>query len=281
MPEVKFKRVRVVASAILIVTGLYVVCLLGLTLAQRKLIYHPCNTSPSTLQVAAERAGFAAWIDSDGETIGWGRLSRTSSTAPRIILLLHGNAGCGPDWFHYAAGFQAVEPVDFYILEYPGYGGRAGKPSQASILAAADAALKSVPGEGPVFLVGESLGTGVASYLSGAHDAEIGGVFLVAPYDKLTAVAGRHLPFFPVSWMLHDKYPSTVWLQSYHGPLAVLLAGKDTTIPMELGRKLFDAHDGPKKLWIEAQATHEDVHRPTKLIFKEVTQFWNAGRNPR
>ena len=36
--------------------------------------------------------------------------------------MLHGNAGCAPAWFHYAEGFQTFEPVDFYILEYPGYG---------------------------------------------------------------------------------------------------------------------------------------------------------------
>ena len=158
MPQVKFKPVRVVASVILIVTGLYVLCVIGLTMGQRKLLYHPCKSSVSKLQARAREAGFEHWVDSAGETVGWFRLS-ASSKAPRKILLLHGNEGCAPDWFHYAEGFQAVEPVDFYILEYPGYGGRKGKLTQSNILAAANAAFKSIPGGAPVFLVGESLGT--------------------------------------------------------------------------------------------------------------------------
>jgi alpha-beta hydrolase superfamily lysophospholipase len=165
--------------------------------------------------------------------------------------------------------------VDFYIVEYPGYGGRKGKPTQVSILAAAEDALGNIHGNGPVFLVGESLGTGVATYLAGKHDREIARVFLVAPYDLMTAVAASHLPLFPVKWMLHDKYPSSTWLQGYHGRLAVLLAGKDTVVPRELGQNLFDGYGGLKKLWVEPGATHEDVHRPKKEVFRNVLEFWD------
>jgi pimeloyl-ACP methyl ester carboxylesterase len=263
---------------LLIVTGLYLVCVVGLTLFQRRLLYHPCRVPGADLAATAAKAGFESWRDARGDLIGWMRLSE-SAPAKRQLLLCHGNAGCARDWFHYADGFQAVEPSDFYILEYPGFGGRPGSPTQTNLLLAADEAFKSLPTTCSVYLVGESLGTGVTAWLAGAHDRQIGGVFLVAPYISITAVAQRHLPLFPVRLMLKDKYPAGEWLGQYGGPVAVLLAERDQVVPNDLGRQLFEQYRGPKKLWMEPGAGHADVHRPGNDIWKQVISFWNE--NPR
>jgi uncharacterized protein len=260
-------------SALLIVTGLYVICLIALTLGQRRMMYFPCTISPADLGAKAEKAGFKTWADASGQPIGWHRAAGQPSR--RCVLIFHGNAGCATDRFHYADSFQAVEPMDIFILEYPGYGGRAGSPSQAAILRAAQQALNSIPESCSVFVVGESLGTGVAAWLAGTYPERIRGVYLVAPYNKMTAVAQRHLPLFPVKAMLRDKYPAEQWLAQYRGPMAVLLAGRDEVVPTELGRQLFDGYRGPKKLWIEPEAGHNDVHRPRSNTWKEVVEFWN------
>jgi len=192
-------------------------------------------------------------------------------------MLLHGNGGCALDWVHYADNFQAIEPMDFYILEYPGYGGRAGSPTQTNIIRAAEEAFKAMPEKCLLYVVGESLGTGVATWLAGKHDQNMRGVFLVAPYNNLSAVAQSHLPLFPVKLMLKDKYPSDEWIENYHGPLAIVLAEKDEVVPMRFGRELYEEYRGPKKLWIEAGATHDDVHSPRTELCKEVVEFWNEN----
>src|SRR5207249_6129317 len=163
-----------------------------------------------------------------------------------------------------------------YILEYTVYGGRPGPTSQTYVLRAAEEAFQNLPNSSSVYLVAESLGTGVATYLAARHDAQIGGLFLIAPYNNMTAAARRHLPLFPVRWMLKDKYPSDQWLSEYHGPLAVLLAEKDQVVPSELGRRLFDDYRGPKKLWIERGVGHNDLFAPTRRLAKEVLAFWDA-----
>ncbi|MCI0748404.1 MAG: alpha/beta hydrolase [Verrucomicrobia subdivision 3 bacterium] len=267
---------RVAVSVVLIITGLYVVCLLALTLAQRRLMYFPCLTSQAELRAAAKRAGFEEWFNSEGQGIGWQRRSR-GGNARRCILLFHGNAGCAPDRFHYADAFQAVEPIDFFIMEYPGYGGRPGKPSQSTILRAADDALKAIPATCSLHVVAESLGTGVAAWLAATYPDRVRGLFLVAPYTSMSAAAQKHLPLFPVKVMLRDKYPASEWLKRYSGPVAVLLAGKDEVVPTELGQKLFDAYHGPKKLWIEADAGHNEVHEPRAGTWREVLEFWDAN----
>ena len=272
MAKKKITASQVVLTGLLIVTGLYLVCCVGLTLAQRRLIYYPCTVGAAEVQSRAAKRGFEQWTNSRGEFIGWYR-GGVSSSAARTILLLHGNAGCASDWFHYSEGFQSAAAFEFYILEYPGYGGRKGSATQSSILAAADEAFAMIRQPCSIFLVGESLGSGPACYLAGKQE-QVGGVFLVAPYDTMTGAAQSHLPLFPVRWMLRDKYPSKDWLKSFHGPLAVLLAEKDRVIPSKLGRKLFDGYAGPKKLWVEPGATHDDVHQPRAEIYKAVVRFW-------
>jgi pimeloyl-ACP methyl ester carboxylesterase len=262
----------------LIVTGLYVVCLVALTLAQRRLMYFPCFTSPRDLQKTAAKEGFSTWLNSRGESIGWHRPAK--SPAKRCILVLHGNAGCATDRIPYADAFQAVEPIDFYILEYPGYGGRRGSPSQATILRAAEEALNNIPKQCSVFVVAESLGTGPAAWLAGTHPEQVSGLFLIAPYNSMAAVAQKHMPLFPVKAMLRDRYPSSTWLEQYRGPVAVLLAGKDEVVPTELGRDLFESYRGPKKLWIEPDAGHNDVHQPDSAVWREVVEFWNGAAQP-
>src|SRR5437879_3815447 len=117
---------RKVVATVIIVTGLYVVVCLGLTLAQRKLLYYPCKDSTASLTQVANAHGFAIWSNTNGQLVGWKRLNKTPARGQ--ILVLHGNGGCALDRLQYADGLQQIAPVDVYILEYPGYDGRRGSP---------------------------------------------------------------------------------------------------------------------------------------------------------
>lgn len=240
------------------------------------MIYYPCKEPVAKSLSAAARIGFRPWTNANGEFIGWFRPGRIE-TAPRAILLLHGNAGCATGWFHYADGFQAAGSGDFYILEYPGYGGRKGKPAQATILLAADEGVANIRQNCALYVIGESLGTGPVCYLAGQYASRVKGVYLVAPYNNLTGAAAAHLPLFPVKLMLKDKYPSDRWLPNFRGALAVMLGGNDSVIPSELGRRLFDAYRGPKKLWFNQTATHDDLHARAPEAAKEVLEFWKTA----
>src|SRR5688572_1038309 len=211
------QRTGLLVRVLFVESGLGLVCLVLRSLAQRRMMYFPCTSSHAELEVEARKEGFRRWRDAQGRVIGWFRLSQ--APAKQCVLALHGNAGCAIDRFHYADTFQALAPMDFYVFEYPGYGGRDGSPSQSTILLAAEEALKSIPADCGVFLIGESLGTGVASYLAGAHPHRVQGMLLIAPYNNMTAVAKRHMPLFPVSAILRDRYPAGKWLTQYRGPV--------------------------------------------------------------
>ncbi len=271
---------RKAVYAVIIVTGIYLIVCVGLTLAQRRLLYFPCKDSAASSLKLAASLDFQIWHNAGGQFIGWKRLSKTKP-AQGQVLILHGNASCALDRAPYADGLQSAAPLDVYVLEYPGYDGRPGSPSQKTIFAAARDGLQQLKSKCRVLLIGESLGTGVAAYLAGTNPAQVAGVFLSAPYNNLSAVARHHLPIFPVKLMLRDKYASDYYLRSYHGPLAVLLGGKDEVVPNEFGRRLFQGYDGPKKLWEFPDAGHDDLLQPTAEFLREVLEFLNQRPKPR
>jgi pimeloyl-ACP methyl ester carboxylesterase len=181
----------------------------------------------------------------------------------------------------YARSLNQVEVCDVYILEYPGYGPRPGMPSQQSLFDAAAEAMALLEKKGSVYLVGESLGTGVAAYLAGTHSNSVAGVLLIAPYHNLGDVAQNHMPIFPARLMILDRFPSASYLQTFHGPVAVLLAGRDTVVPNKFGRKLFDAYSGPKKVWEIPLATHNDLPNVPVDWWKELIAFWKSAPSSR
>ena len=167
--------------------------------------------------------------------------------------------------------------MDVYILEYPGYGDRPGSPSPTALLESAEDAFRSLPKSVPVYLVAESLGTGVACHLAGTHPAEIAGVLLVAPYNTLVDVAQYHVRILPAHWLLRDRFPSQEYLRPYRGPVAILVAGKDRVVPEKFGRRLFDAYAGPKRLWTIPNADHESIRQQSTEFWQEVGAFWKAN----
>src|SRR6185312_8903200 len=145
--------------------------------------------------------------DSHGAPIGWKRPSPVQP-AQGQVLITHGNAGCAFQCAHYVDAIQPIAPLDVYIVEYPGYENRPGSPTEHTLYAAADEALNLLPKNRPIYLVGESLGTGVATYLAGKHPSQIAGAVLLAPYNSLVSVAQAHMMILPVGVLLADRFPS-------------------------------------------------------------------------
>jgi pimeloyl-ACP methyl ester carboxylesterase len=164
--------------------------------------------------------------------------------------------------------------VSVYVLEYPGYGARPGNPSQDAFLAAAAEALAGIPADIPVILLGESIGTGVASATASAHPDRVAGLLLLTPFDSLANVAQHHYPLLPVRWIMRDQYPSQEWLKKFRGPIAIILAEDDTIVPAKFGQKLHDTYAGPKKLIIADQADHNDLlHTLPPSAWQEALNF--------
>jgi len=150
----------------------------------------------------------------------------------------------------------------------------------AVFFVAADEALQALPAKKPVYLVGESLGSGVASYLAGTYSNRIAGVLLISPFNSLVDAAQGHYPLLPVSLLLKDRFSSEKYLRNYHGKVGIVVDGRDNIVPPKLAHRLFDGYAGPKKLWEFPDGGHCEIKEQPLRFWKEVISFWqqdNAG----
>ena len=204
------------------------------------------------------------------------RLSPVNPAAG-CILVAYGNGSWSLGCAHYADEIQAVAPFDVYILEYPGYADRAGTPTQRNLFQAAEEAFQTLGTNHPVYVVGESLGSGVAAHLAGTHPDQIAGLILLSPYNRLADVAQYHQPLLPARLLLVDRFPSAAYLRNYHGPVGVLVDGRDYVVPEKFGRRLYDGYAGPKRLWRCAGGGHITIENLPRF-WAEVTEFWQTAR---
>jgi pimeloyl-ACP methyl ester carboxylesterase len=242
---------------------------------QRKLIYFPPQCNPAEVEQYAASHSLERWRNSAGEPVGWKRLSPVQP-AEGQVLVMHGNGGCAFQCAHYADAIQQAAPLDVFMVEYPGYESRPGGPSEAGLDAAADEGFALLATNRPILLLGESLGTGVATYLAGKHSNEVAGVVLLAPYNHLSAVGQAHFPFVPVTLFLRDRFPSDQYLRTYHGPVAILVADGDCVVPERFGRCLYDSYDGPKRLWEFPEGNHGTVMTQPSEIWTQIFDFWKS-----
>jgi pimeloyl-ACP methyl ester carboxylesterase len=267
--KILFKALRVCVVA-------YLLLCIGCAALQRRLIYFPPPCNQDEVERYAASQNLERWKSPSGERIGWKRLSPVQPSQGRM-LVLHGNAGCAFQCGHYADAIQSVAPLDVFIVEFPGYENRPGKPSERSLDAAADEAFQLLATNRPIYLLGESLGNGVATYLAGKHPDSVAGVVLLAPYNSLVAVGQAHMKILPVGLLLRDRFPSQDYLRNYHGPVAMLVAGRDTVIPEKFGRRLYEAYAGPKRLWEFPDGDHGTVMTQPPEIWKQIIEFWRTS----
>ena len=147
---------------------------------------------------------------------------------PGALLYFGGN---GEDVSSSVAPLMAAFPErEIVMLHYRGYGGSAGRPTEADIAADAAGLFDQVHALHPdVIVVGRSLGTGVAARLASVRP--VSKLVLVTPYDSLVAIAQRQFWFAPVSWLLLDKYESWRYVPGIAAPVLILRAERDELIP--------------------------------------------------
>lgn len=277
MSEVKRRSFlfRIIRIGILVYVGM----LLLLAGCQRGYIYYPQRAGEHELVAEATRYGVEEWRDRNNQLIGWKAPAPLGSGPLRSAVVFHGNGGMAINRTYYAEGLQSVPGEDrwaVYILEYPGYGAREGRPSENAFYDAAREALAELflTEEEGLYLIGESLGSGVASQMAAEFPGRINGVLLVTPFTSLADVGARHFWGFPVRLVLLDRYDNVAALEKYQGPVAILLAEHDEVIPVDLGQELYDGYDGPKRLWIQEGRTHNTLDlSPGHPWWEELTGF--------
>ena len=247
-------------GALAIVVGTAVVLSALLYLTQDRMIFHPQPAPGALVQLDGMVVEDVRIELEDGIALrGW--MARPAQAIGRLPVVIYfgGNA---EEVSHLAAQAGRLAGWALLAVNYRGYGGNAGKPSEAALCADALAvhdwvSQRSDVDPSRVVAMGRSLGSGVAVFL--ASRRPLAGVVLVTPYDSLRAVAQRHYPYAPVSLLLRHHFDSAERAPGINTPVLMLAALRDAIVPPGHARALFAKWAGPKT-WREfPQAGHNDL----------------------
>jgi uncharacterized protein len=241
-------------------------------LMQRRLLYHPGAPARPVNDVSA--SGLAFWPAPGDSFRGYVNPGGPAGR-PGCVVVFHGNAGTAFDRVYYpemlgALGRRVV------LAEYPGYGGRKGRLSEKSLVedAAATVRLARERFGGPLVVVGESLGCGVAAGVAADLRLPIDSVLLITPWSSLPDLAQKIYWFLPVRWLARDKFDSIQNLRNFRGRVAVAVAEDDEVIPVRFGLKLYSALGNEKRLWTFRDAGHNTwPDRAGTAWWREVMDF--------
>lgn len=249
----------------------YTVIALVLFAFQRKMLYYPGDFKPPKELLAGENLRYWPSFEKYRGLTSTRELVNTKGT----IIVFHGNAGTA---YHRKFYINALAQQNLRVIlaEYPGYGGRNGEPTEASLVSDAVETLRlayQAYGE-PLYLWGESLGSGVASGVVRHTEVPLKGLVLFLPWDSLSSLAQTHYWYLPARWLVLDQYNSVENLPGYEGNVAIVLAEFDDVIPIKHGRKLYDSINAKKKLWIFEGAGHNSVPIAADLLWwEEVSDY--------
>lgn len=251
----------------------YALLVLVVFLLQRNLIYFPDRKKPPADELRS--MGLQFWPDGSD----FKGLISTGETRPTkgTVIVFHGNAGSAWHRHYY---IHALEPLGYRVVlaEYPGYGGRRGKMNEKNAVADAREIITKARSQfgDPVFLLGESMGAGVAA--AADADQPISGLVMVTPWDSLPSLAQTHYWYLPARWLVKDQFDSIANLQSFDRPVAVAMAVNDEVIPNKHTMTLFNALTAPKRLWKFQNAGHNSwPTQPNAPWWKEAMAFVTAG----
>ena len=217
---------------------------------ERALLYHP-SPFPDVDQIPASLPFEDAWFQAeDGTQLhGW----FLGHAEPRAVALFcHGNAG---NIFSRGESLKILNRrhgLAVMSFDYRGYGKSEGKPNENGILQDARAArtwLAKRTGvrESDIVLLGRSLGGAVAVDL--AQDGARG-LVLASTFSSLPETAAHHVPWMLPNLNMTQRLNSTKKIRNYNGPLLQSHGDADKLIPLELGRKLFNAAPSANKKFI-------------------------------
>lgn len=246
---------RMVTRGALAVLLLLILILVLAWAGQRRLIYFPDRTLPPAPAGGREITLRTA----DGLRLGAWLFKPSSGTADRAVsvLVLPGNAGSRAGREPLAAALTSLG-LTVLLLDYRGYGGNPGSPTESGLARDADAAQAYLAGLGqPILYFGESLGAAVATALAIRHPPAA--LLLRSPFTDLPAAGGANYPFLPVGLLLRDRFPVESVISQVTAPTAIVYGTADRVVPPEQSRAVADAAAGLIVLEVVDGADHNDL----------------------
>lgn len=227
-------------------------------LLHRYFLYVPDRTRINPRDAGLAGVEEIVFKSADGKKlIAW---YRPAAKGKRTLLYFPGNSGNAAAR---AGKIKAIAADGYgvFIVNYRGFGGSSGRPSEKRIVRDAVGAYDSLRGLGvpprDIVLYGESLGTGVATQVCQQRQAEA--LVLESPFTSVVDVGKLAWPLLPLKQIMVDQYNTIDRIGSVNVPLFIIHGGRDAVIPLDMARRVFHAACDPKTLTVVPRAGHNDL----------------------
>ncbi len=225
----------------------------------------PVASGYQQVRLRSQGIGLRAWV------------ARGAPRRPAVVLV-HG-VGDNLESYQSQAAVLRARGHTLLLLDLRGHGGSESAPMtlggrEREDVRAAMAHLRQA-GLAPsgFVLMGWSMGA-VATLRAAALEPDVKAVVAEAPFDTYRETMARHawllyriprwLPLVPLSiavaeWRAGfdaDDVDAVAAARSFRAPLLLIADGADDRMPEVVVRRVFDAHPGPKALWVAPGAPH-------------------------
>lgn len=213
--------------------------------------------------------------DDGRRQFGWVLRPQGSGESAPWILFLHGNQATIASRVNILRYEQLrALGLNVFAPEYRGFGGLDGLPSESSVTTDARHGYDHLRqrlgiSANRIVIYGWSLGSAVA--VNVAAEAPVAAVILEGAPASLVAIGERQYPWMPIRLVMRNPFESILKVKKIAAPMLFLHSPDDEVIPIEEGRRLYDAAPEPKQ-FVEIAGGHI---RPAE---EDATNMFNAVR---
>ena len=245
-------------TSILALVSFYILLLIIVFFFQRNLLYHPSvnnylKNQGSNQPNEIEKVNITTSDKID--LIGW--FYNKDLEKSKTILFFHGNAGSLENRTYKLNHFKDLN-VNFLIIAWRGFSGNKGKPNEKGLYEDGESAIRWLKTKGidekNIILYGESLGTGVAIEI--AQNKNYAGIILESPFTSMINMGKKYYPFFPVRFLLKDKFESYKKLNNISVPILIMHGKVDKIVPYGMGKKMYELANEPKFFYSQEYGDH-------------------------
>ena len=245
-------------TSILALVSFYVLLLIILFFFQGSLLYHPSVNNYLKDKAANEPTEIEKvkiTTRDNIDLVAW--FYNKNIDQLKTILFFHGNAGSLENRTYKLNHFKDLK-VNFLIIAWRGFSGNKGQPNEINLYKDAESAIKWLKMKGinekNIILYGESLGTGVAVEV--AQNKKYAGVILESPFTSMVNLGKKYYPFFPVRFLLKDKFESYKKINKISVPILIMHGEVDKIVPYAMGKKMYELANEPKFFYSQEYGDH-------------------------
>lgn len=226
-------------------------------------LFHP---RPETSPGGAPLSGRDLLIPVEANVVVGARFHPAAEPAP-TLLFFHGNGEIVADYDDLAP-FYLRQGVNFFPVDYRGYGRSSGAPTVSAmmrdchaILAFARQWLRETGYLGPLMVMGRSLGSASALELAAAYPEQVAALIVESGFayaGPLLQLLGVNLA--AIGYQEKAGFRNVDKIRAYPGPTLIIHAEHDHIIPYSDGQALYNASAATDKTLLKIpHANHNDI----------------------